>query len=126
MADFIQTSNTKAAVRVLSTPIADISTFDGIIQAVMDDNPFGCSAYEDGGETIPGVARSREYYTAKIVYETVDAEKVGAVSAQAPTVTAFGDAASVFYTRQAQVVPQDPQQRRPRIHIDLPFCPVHM
>ena len=65
MADFIQTSNTKAAVRVLSTPIADISTFDGIIQTVINDNPFGCSAYEDGGvrtvvetwaDTIPALA----------------------------------------------------------------------
>jgi len=48
MADFILTTNTKAAVRALSTPFADISTFDDIIQAVMNDNPFGCTAYEDG------------------------------------------------------------------------------
>ena len=96
MADFIQTSNTKSAARDLSTPIADISTFDGIIQAVITENPFGCTAYEDGGETLPAVARSREHYTAKIVYETGDAEKVATVSSQAPTVTAFNAAATAI------------------------------
>ena len=96
MADFIQTSNTKSAVRTLSVPIADISTFDGIIQAVITGNPFGCTAYEDGGETVPGIARSREHYTAKIVYETVEAETVATVSSQAPTVAAFGAAATAI------------------------------
>jgi hypothetical protein len=39
---------------------------------------------------------------------------------------AFGNAAGVFYTRNPQVVSQNPQQRGIRVLIDLPLYPVHV
>ena len=41
MADFIQSNETKNAVRTLAAPISDVTTFDGIVQSVITTNPFG-------------------------------------------------------------------------------------
>jgi len=49
MADFIQNSNVKTAVRTLANPIADIEAFNLIVQSVVTDNPFTCEAYMTGG-----------------------------------------------------------------------------
>ncbi|WAI02555.1 hypothetical protein OU421_02720 [Methanogenium organophilum] len=94
MADFIQTTNTKSAVRDLSVPIADITTFDVLVQDIIDTNPFGCTSYEEQGVTIDPVVRSQERYTAKVIYENLEADTIGEVSVRSPTVTAFGTAAS--------------------------------
>jgi hypothetical protein len=42
MADFVQNSKTKNAVRDLTSPIPDVATFNTIVQSVITDNPFGC------------------------------------------------------------------------------------
>ena len=94
MADFVQTTYTKSAVRELAAPITDIGTFDGIVAAVIADNPFGCTAYTYQGETIDGVTRSQERYDAKVVYEDTELEQVGDISVQVENVTAFGAAAT--------------------------------
>ncbi|MBT8508701.1 hypothetical protein AZH53_09820 [Methanomicrobiaceae archaeon CYW5] len=94
MADFVQTTYTKSAVRELSAPIADIGTFDGIVSAVIAENPFGCTAYTYQGATVDGVTRSQERYDAKIVYEDTELEQVGDISAQVETVAAFSAAAT--------------------------------
>jgi len=44
MADFVQNSQTKNAVRTLARPIADVTTFNLIVQPVISDNPFACAA----------------------------------------------------------------------------------
>ena len=93
MADFIQTTNTKSAVRDLSVPIADITVFDSLVQDIIDTNPFGCTSYVEQGVTIDPVVRSKEAYDAKIVYENLEADTVGDVSVQVATVMAFGTAA---------------------------------
>ncbi len=94
MADFIEKSNTRTAVRELSIPIADISTFDAIVASVLADNPFGCVDYIEGGVTYDGVTLNRESYTAKVNFEDDDGKRVGAISARAPTVAAFGTVAT--------------------------------
>ena len=94
MADFIQTTNTKSAVRDLSVPIADITTFDALVQDIIDTNPFGCTAYVEQGVTIDPVVRSQERYDAKFVYENTDADTVGDVSVKVASVAAFGTAAA--------------------------------
>ena len=45
MADFVQNSQTKNAVRELASPIADVATFNLIVQSVITDNPFACVLY---------------------------------------------------------------------------------
>ncbi|WAI00389.1 hypothetical protein [Methanogenium organophilum] len=93
MADFIQTTNTKSAVRDLTVPIADITTFDALVQDIIDTNPFGCTSYTEKGVPIDPVVRSQERYDAKIIYENLEADTVGDVSVQVESVTAFGAAA---------------------------------
>ncbi|MCK4270514.1 MAG: hypothetical protein KAW93_08540 [Methanogenium sp.] len=94
MADFIQTSNTKTAVRDLAVQFADLAGFDTLVQSVINDNPFGCVGYITAGVSHDGVEKNREAYTAKIVYEDDDYKSVGHVSAKAPTVAGF-DAAVI-------------------------------
>ncbi|MDE4907298.1 hypothetical protein L0665_01510 [Methanogenium marinum] len=94
MADFIQTTNTKTAVRDLLVPIANITIFDALVQDIIDTNPFGCTSYVESGVTIDPVVRSKEAYDAKVIYENLEADTIGDVSVQVATVTAFGTAAS--------------------------------
>jgi hypothetical protein len=63
MADFIQNSQTKTAVRELASPIPDVAAFNTIVQSVITDNPFGCVAYMTAGENHAPVEKTREAYT---------------------------------------------------------------
>ena len=77
MTDFTQSTNVKSAVRKLAEPIADISAFNAMIQSVILNNPFGCVSYMSSGASHPPVEKTREAYTAKIVYQDEDAKIVG-------------------------------------------------
>jgi hypothetical protein len=77
MTDFVQSSETKRAVRKLTNPIADVTAFNTIVQSVIQGNPFGCVAYMTAGENHPAVEKTKEAYTARIVYQDSDALTVG-------------------------------------------------
>lgn len=96
MANFVETSNSKSAVRELANPVADISTFSAIIQSVIDDNPFGCTEYTESGALVPGVTRNREYYTVKIVFEDSAGEKIGTLSLKCPSVPSMNGASGAI------------------------------
>lgn len=70
MADFVQSSQTKNAVRQLASPIADVTAFNSIVAAVLADNPFGCVEYMSAGATHPAVEKTREKYTVRFTYES--------------------------------------------------------
>lgn len=81
-------------VRDLTIPIADITTFDALVQDIIDTNPFDCTPYVEQGVTIDPVVRSQERYDAKIIYENLEADTIGDISVQVETVSAFGTAAA--------------------------------
>lgn len=89
MADFVNTATTKTAERSLAVPIADLATFTTLIQGIVTENPWGCTNYESGGQTLPPVARSREYYSGRILYENTEVKNVGQISVKAPTAASF-------------------------------------
>ena len=89
MADFVQTSNTKTAVRELAAPIADATAFSTIVQGVITNNPFGCTAYTYGDVPQDPVMKTREAYTAYVLYEDAEAKTIGTVTARAKTVAGF-------------------------------------
>jgi hypothetical protein len=80
MADFIQKTNVKTAVRTLATPIADVTAFNTIVQSILTGNPFACVSYVSAGKTHPPVEKTKEDYAAKIVYQDADAKKAGTAS----------------------------------------------
>ncbi|WP_300999092.1 hypothetical protein [Methanoculleus sp.] len=85
MADFVQKTAKKTAIRDLAVPIADVTSFNTLVQSVIDDNPFRCVEYTDaGGEAVPAVVRNREHYTAKMDFIDGEGKKVGNVSLQSP------------------------------------------
>ena len=89
MADFVQNNVTKSAIRELATPIASVSAFNLIVQSVITDNPFACVSYMTAGETHDPVEKTRESYTAKLVYEDVDAKSIGTASHRFNTMAGF-------------------------------------
>jgi hypothetical protein len=89
MADFVQSSQSKNAVRELATPIASVSAFNLIVQSVITDNPFACVSYMTAGETHDPVEKTRENYTAKMVYEDGEAVTVGIASHRFNTIAGF-------------------------------------
>jgi hypothetical protein len=90
MADCVQKTVNKTAIRDLAVPIADVTSFNTLVQSVIDDNPFGCVGYTDaGGEAVPAVVRNREHYTAKVNFIDGEGKRVGTISLQSPTIAAF-------------------------------------
>jgi len=89
MADFVQKSVTKTAVRVLTAPVANAAAIKTIADNVVSTNPFGCTSYEVGGVTMDPVAITKQTYGTQILYEDDDAKTVGSVSIRAPTTAAF-------------------------------------
>ena len=45
MADLVQNSQIKNAVRTLASPIADVTAFNLIVQLVIAENSFACVVY---------------------------------------------------------------------------------
>ena len=91
MADFVQKTVNKTAVRDLAAPIASVTAFNSLIQMVIDDNPFGCVDHTDSdGVLVDAVVRNREHYTAKVNFVgEATGKRVGTVSLQSPTIAAF-------------------------------------
>lgn len=90
MGDFVTTGTTKAAARELAVPIADMSSFQSIIQNILDTNPWGCTPYLSAGISQPGVSRTKESYSGKVVYQDAEVKVIGTVTIRAPASAAFG------------------------------------
>ena len=90
MADFVQKTVNKTAVRDLAVPIATVTSFNNLIESVIADNPFGCVGYTGSdGVPVDPVVRNREHYTAKVNFLDGEGKRVGNVSLQSPTIAAF-------------------------------------
>jgi hypothetical protein len=89
MADFTPNSNVRSAIRKLAAPLADVTAFDNIVQGVVTNNPFQCTTYNAGGADHPPVERSRQGYTARIIYQDANAKTIAVISVRAPTIASF-------------------------------------
>jgi len=89
MADFVQSSESKNAVRELASPIADVTAFNTIVQSVITNNPFECVGYMTAGVNYDPVEKVRESYTVRIIYQDGEAKTVGNDSAKFNTVAGF-------------------------------------
>lgn len=89
MADFVSKSVVKRVERVLATPFASKTTLNSLISTILADNPWGCTPYISGGESLPAVMKSSESYSGTIVFENTEGKQVGKVSVRAPTAASF-------------------------------------
>ena len=113
MADFVQTTVNKTAVRDLAVPIASVTSFNNLIQSVIDDNPFGCVGYTGAdGQPVAAVVRNREHYTAKVNFLDGEGKRVGTVSLQSPTIAAFEANAAEVMGNAALATRRIPLERR--------------
>ena len=101
MADFVQSNVTKSAVRELASPIADIATFNSIVQSVITDNPFACVSYMTAGVTHDPVEKTKEGYTVKIVYQDAMAKTVGSLSDKFTSIAGFNAGATAILANTA-------------------------
>ncbi len=96
MADFVQNSQTKSAIRELADPIADVATFNTIVQSVITGNPFACVSYMTAGVTHDPVEKTKEGYAVKIIYQDSDAKVVGNLSDKFDTIAGFNAGATAI------------------------------
>ena len=101
MADFVQKTVVKSAVRKLATLITDVAAFNTIVQSIITDNPFACSAYESAGVNHAPVEKTKENYVTKVVYQDTDAKTVGNDSAKFNTITGFNAGATALLNNTA-------------------------
>ena len=94
MADFTTSTTTKSAVRKLADPLADVTAFDNLVQGVITNNPFQCVSYNAQGVNHTPVERSRQGYTARIVYQDTDAKTVALITIRASTIAGFTSVAN--------------------------------
>ncbi|HIH03200.1 MAG TPA: hypothetical protein HA263_04915, partial [Methanoregulaceae archaeon] len=79
----------KSAVRTLTTPIASLTAFSEVVDDILTNNPFGCTAYESGGQSMPAVEKTREAYTARFIYEDNEAVTIATTAVKCPTTAAY-------------------------------------
>ncbi len=96
MADFVQSTTVKTSVRELANPIADVASFNTIVASVVTDNLFACVAYMSAGVNHNPVEKTRESYTARLVYEDEDAKNVGSTSERYNTIAGFNAGVAVI------------------------------
>ena len=96
MGDFVQQTITKSATRVLANPIADAASFDTLIEAVVTDNPFDCTAYTVGGDAMAAVAITKRSYGARLVWEDTEAKSAGITTDKYNTRTGFNAGVAVI------------------------------
>ena len=96
MADFVQATNVKSAVRELSTPIADVTAFNTLVQSVITGNPFGCVGYIMAGVNHNPVEKLREYYTVRYVFENEAAETTGYLNERYDTITGMNAGVAII------------------------------
>ncbi|OPY35556.1 MAG: hypothetical protein A4E35_02381 [Methanoregula sp. PtaU1.Bin051] len=89
MADFTSATTTKSAIRKRAVPLADVTAFDNIVAGVITNNPFQCVSYNAAGVNHPPVERSRQGYTARIIYQDAEARNVGIITIRTATIAAF-------------------------------------
>lgn len=101
MADFTTSNTTKSAVRKLTAPLADVTAFDNLVQGVVTNNPFQCTTYNAGGADHPPVERSKQGYTARVIYQDSNAKTIALITIRAPTIAAFTNAANQIASNNA-------------------------
>ena len=89
MANFVSRSVVKSAVRTLTAPIPTLAAFSEVVDDILTNNPFGCTAYESAGQSMPAVEKTREAYTARFVYEDGEAVTIATTAIRCPTVAAY-------------------------------------
>jgi len=101
MADFVQNSQTKSAIRELADPIASVAAFNTIVQSVITTNPFACVSYITAGVTHDPVEKTKEGYVVKIIYQDTDAKTVGTLSDKFNTIAGFSAGATAILANTA-------------------------
>lgn len=101
MADFVAKSTVKSAERVLAAPFASKDAMNTIIAGIITDNPWNCTSYTSGGETLAPVQKTSEYYTGKVVYENTEGKQVGYVTVRAGSSGAFDTITSTVLANTA-------------------------
>jgi hypothetical protein len=59
----------RSAVRAPATPVPTLAAFSEVVDDILTNNPFGCTAYESCGASMPATEKTREAFTARFVYE---------------------------------------------------------
>lgn len=76
------------------SPGIKVTTFNALVQDIIDNNPWGCTTYQSAGVNKPAVEKSSQYFSGKVVYENAEAKTIGTVGIKANTSAGFTTAIS--------------------------------
>lgn len=71
-----------------------MTAFDNLVQDVITNNPFQCVSYNAQRVNHPPVECSRQGYTARIVYQDMNAKTTAFITVRAPTIADFTSVAN--------------------------------
>ena len=90
MANFVQSGVVKTAVRELAAPIDDVAAFAEVVDDVVTNNPFGCTAYQVGTESHAAVEKTpRGVHGAGHLRERRGRDRRHGLRPKCPTVAAY-------------------------------------
>jgi len=95
--NFLHNSEAKITVRELANPIADIGSFDTLVSSVINENPFGFTAYTIDGQSHAPIEKAKEIYTARLVYADTNANIVGTNEVDFNTVSRFNSGVAIIW-----------------------------
>jgi hypothetical protein len=78
-----------------------VTAFNTIVQAVITDNPFACTAYTVDGVSHQPVEKTKETYVAKVVYQNSDAKTIGSDTAKFNSIAGFSAGAAALLASTA-------------------------
>jgi hypothetical protein len=68
---------------------------------VIDDNPFGCTAYIQNDVQQDPVMRSKNAYTTRVIFQDNETDTVGYVTARAQTIAGFSASVTELLANEA-------------------------
>jgi hypothetical protein len=103
MRQFTPRAGTRRAVHILQKPLEDIAAFTGIINALLQQNPLGCTSYRTLKKHHPPVVLVRERYTAKFAYENTHRRQIGTSSEVYDSVEGYQDGIHAVMANMANI-----------------------
>lgn len=100
---FTPKPGTRRAVHILKKPFADIAAFNAVVQALVMQNPLGCTSWRTIKKHHPPIMKVRERYTAKFVYEDARKKQIGSSSEVYDSVEGYHDGIHAVMSNMANV-----------------------
>jgi hypothetical protein len=103
MKQFRKRPGATSAVHLLKKSFPDIMAFNTVVQSLITTNPLGCTPYWMRNKNNPPIAKVREMFTAKFVYENAEKKRIGSGTEVYDSIDGFQYGIASVITNMANV-----------------------